>query len=62
MTFTNIIFDDVKHSFKRKFFDVRLIFLFNLIFEIRTTFFFTFETIFFFHFLPLKIMIMIVSK
>ena len=45
-TFIKIIFDDVKHFFKRKSFDVRLIFLFNLIFEIRTTFFSIFEAIF----------------
>ena len=49
-TFTKIIFDDVKHSFERKSFDIRLIFLFDLIFEIPTTFFSIFEVTFIFSF------------
>ena len=40
------MFEDVKHSFKRKFFEIRFIFLIDLIFEIRTTFSFIFEAIF----------------
>ena len=36
------MFDDVEHSFERQFFEVRLIFLINLIFEIRKTFYFYF--------------------
>ena len=44
-TLTKVIFDDVKHFFERESFNVRLIFLFNLIFEIRTTFFFSLFTL-----------------
>ena len=53
-TFTKMIFDDVKHFFERKSFDVRLIFLFDLIFEIRTTFFYFQNDFLFFSFFTLE--------
>ena len=44
-TSTKIMFNDVKHFLEWKFFEIRLIFLIDLIFEIRTTFFSSFEAI-----------------
>ena len=52
------MFDDVKHFFERKFFETRLIFLINLIREIRTTFFFRNDFYFFFHFRRLKMKVL----